>query len=189
MKAIVGLGNPGERYEATRHNAGFWVVDRIAKVTGIRVRELRDHGLVGVGTYEGERLLLCKPLTYMNDSGRCVKAVADRHGLAGADILVICDELALEPGTIRMRPKGSAGGHNGMKSVIHSLGTDLFPRLRIGIGAVPEGVRGAEYVLSAPTPQQREALEQAVAMACQAALCWVKAGVEAAMSQYNRSWA
>jgi len=189
MKAIVGLGNPGAKYERTRHNAGFWVVDAISEATGIRLKERRDAGLVGVGTYEGLELLLCKPLTYMNESGRCVKALADRHRIAPCDLLVIYDELALPPGTIRLRAKGSAGGHNGMKSVINSLGTDLFPRLRIGIGSVPAGMAGVDYVLAEPAPAERVMIERAVEMASKAALAWALDGVEAAMSQYNRSWA
>lgn len=188
MKAIVGLGNPGAKYEKTRHNAGFWVVDAISKATGIRLSERRDGGMVGMGNYEGETLLLCKPLTYMNQSGRCVRALADRHKIAPVDILVIVDELALPPGTIRMRAKGSAGGHNGVRSVINSLGVDHFPRLRIGIGSVPDGMAGVDYVLAAPAPAESEAIQRAVEMASKAALVWALGGVEAAMSQYNRSW-
>ena len=189
MKAIVGLGNPGTKYERTRHNAGFWVVDAVSKATGIRLSARQDHGVTGLGTFEGASILLCKPQTYMNNSGRCVRALADRYGIAPTDILVIYDELALPPGTIRMRAKGSAGGHNGVKSVINSLGTDHFPRLRIGVGSVPEGMAGVEYVLAAPTPDELEKIEHAVDVASRAALCWVMDGVEAAMSQYNRAWA
>lgn len=188
-KAVVGLGNPGDKYATTRHNAGFWVVDEIARILGIKVNQARAQGLIGAGTHAGQSLILAKPLTYMNLSGRTVRALADEYGLAPEDFLIVCDDLTLDPGTIRLRAKGSAGGHNGLKSVIHSLGTDGFARLRIGVGAVPEGAAGVDYVLSSPGPAERRAIDRAVRMAAEAALTWSEQGPQAAMSQYNRSWA
>ena len=157
MKAAIGLGNPGARYAETRHNAGFWVIDRLAGRLEARVNQAQDEALVGRG----------------------------RYGLVPDEILVIYDDLALDTGVLRMRAKGSAGGHNGVKSVIHYLGTESFPRLRIGIGAVPAGMQGVEYVLGVPGKEERTRLEAAVDAAVQAVLAWVGEGIERAMSRVN----
>ena len=185
MKAAIGLGNPGARYAETRHNAGFWVIDRLAGRLEARVNQAQDEALVGRGRYGGEELLLAKPQTFMNESGRAIAALARRYGLVPDEILVIYDDLALDTGVLRMRAKGSAGGHNGVKSVIHYLGTESFPRLRIGIGAVPAGMQGVEYVLGVPGKEERTRLEAAVDAAVQAVLAWVGEGIERAMSRVN----
>jgi len=189
VKAIVGLGNPGPKYERTRHNAGFWVVDRIAARTGAGAFAPRAKSRVAAARWQGQEILLAKPQTYMNDSGAAVRALAEEFGLAPGDILVVYDDLDLVPGVIRLRAKGRPGSHNGMRSIIHYLGTQEFPRLRIGIGPVPGGMTGADYVLSEPDAAEWELLQAAVEAAASAALTWVVQGVEAAMSRFNRSWA
>lgn len=185
VKMIVGLGNPGDRYANTRHNVGFWVIDRLAARLRIAVDEGMAHALVGRAHAEGEELLLVKPQTYMNDSGRAVRALLERFGLRPDEILIVYDDLALAPGTLRVRAKGSSGGHNGVKSVINYLGTEAFPRLRIGIGAVPEGVRGVDYVLGVPPKEEAALLQAAVEAACDAILTWVREGIERSMAQWN----
>lgn len=189
MKAIVGLGNPGSKYEKTRHNAGFWVIDAIARRLGVAVNRSQAQSLVGAGRWEGEEFLLAKPVTYMNRSGEAVRDLARQYGLSPDAILVVYDDLDLVPGVIRLRAKGRAGSHNGMRSIINYLGTQEFPRLRIGIGPVPEGERGVDYVLAAPGEAERARYDAAVEAAAMAALTWAAHGVEAAMSRYNRSWA
>lgn len=188
MKAVIGLGNPGPRYEKTRHNAGFWVVDALSEKLGVRLRRKEADALVGVGAWRGEELLLAKPQTYMNESGRAVRALTARYRLLPQEILVVYDDLDLEPGVLRMRAKGSAGGHNGVRSVINYLGTQEFPRLRIGIGAVPKGTAGADYVLSEPSGQEWPHLSAAVEAAALAALEWATEGVERAMARFNKKW-
>lgn len=188
VKAVVGLGNPGPKYEKTRHNAGFWVIDALAAKLGVRLRDSKDDALVGAGTWRGEELLLAKPQTFMNESGRAVRALASRYGLLPQEILVVYDDLDLEPGVLRMRAKGSAAGHNGVRSVINYLGTQEFPRLRVGIGAVPDGMAGADYVLREPSEGEWTHLLAAVEAGAMAALEWATEGVERAMSRFNRKW-
>jgi peptidyl-tRNA hydrolase, PTH1 family len=189
VKAIVGLGNPGPKYDKTRHNAGFWVIDAIAGRLGVAVDQPAAKSLLALTAWEGVELLLVKPLTYMNASGEAVSAIARRYQLVPEEILVVYDDLDLVPGVIRMRAKGRAGSHNGMRSIINYLGTQDFPRLRIGIGPVPDGVRGVDYVLGTPAKDEWARLQAAVEAAAQAALTWVVDGVEAAMSRFNRAWA
>lgn len=183
MKLIVGLGNPGKRYERTRHNLGFLVVDALAATLGIRLDKEECRALTGVA-HRGGRLMLAKPQTYMNNSGEAVAALVRYYQIEPADMLVVYDDLALPPGQLRIRSKGSAGGHNGLRSIIHYLQTQEFPRLRIGIGPVPPGWTGADYVLSA-FPEDDPALRPAVERAAEAALFWVDQGIEKAMQCYN----
>lgn len=200
MKAIVGLGNPGRAYARTRHNAGFWVIDRLEEVLSggrdpaVRRRAGRKASQpakrlsksVGIVTQWADcELLLVKPQTYMNESGLAVRELVEAYRVPVDHLLICVDELALPPGTIRLRAKGSAGGHNGMRSIINYLGTQEFSRLRIGIGSVPPGVRGADYVLDAPSPVEKEAIRAACDAAASAALLWAEEGIEAAMSRYN----
>lgn len=189
MKAIVGLGNPGSKYEKTRHNAGFWVVDEIARRLGVAVKSSQAHSLVAKARWQGQELLLVKPVTYMNESGRAVQALMRQHSLTPGEILIVYDDLDLVPGVIRLRAKGRAGSHNGMRSIINYLGTQDFARLRIGIGPVPDGERGVDFVLGTPGQAEWAKLSGAVEAAASAALEWAVRGVEAAMSRYNRSWA
>ncbi len=188
MRVLIGLGNPGAKYANTRHNAGFWVIERLAEQLGVTVRSARDHSHIGEASWSGHDLVLVKPQTFMNRSGEAAEALRRSYGVGPEEIMVIYDDLALEPGVIRLRAKGSAGGHNGIKSIIHYLGTEYFPRLRVGVGEVPGGVRGVEYVLCAPGPDELPLIDRAVDAAVLAALCWIEEGVEKAMSRYNGRW-
>lgn len=187
FKMICGLGNPGPRYAHTRHNAGYQVVAGLARAYGGKWSKF--HSLAQVCTVEigGCPVLLLQPLTYMNSSGLAVRPVMRKWSVPPASLLVISDDLDLPFGSIRLRPGGSAGGHRGIQSIIDSLGTQHFPRLRIGIGRPPEGVDPASYVLS-PFPQDdRERLAEILEDAAAAAACWVTDGIDAAMNRYNRS--
>lgn len=187
MKAIVGLGNPGEKYRLTRHNAGFWLIDQIAEEAGVSVRRPEAQSLVGIATIGNDQVLLVKPQTFMNQSGVAVRDLFRKYGLGPGDLLLCYDDLALPPGTIRLRAKGSSGGHNGIQSVINYLGTQQFARLRIGIGPVPPGRSGADFVLAEPPPAERRALEAAIQLGAQAAYTWASNGIDLAMSRYNRA--
>ena len=148
MFIIVGLGNPGKKYENTRHNAGFLAIDALADKYGIRVTEKKHKALCGTGVIEGNKVLLVKPETFMNLSGESVRAVMDFYKIdPEEDMLVIYDDISLAPGNIRIRKKGSAGGHNGIKSIIAHAGTQNFVRIKVGVGEKPSGWDLADYVL------------------------------------------
>ena len=147
MKVIAGLGNPGDKYKGTRHNMGFGVLEELSDRWNIPIRNKEFKGLTGKGMFAGEKVILVKPQTFMNNSGECIGPLAKYYGVAPEDVIVVFDEIALEPGHIRVRAKGSAGGHNGMKSIIAHLGTEDFPRVRIGVGEKPEGGDLANWVL------------------------------------------
>ena len=181
MKFVVGLGNPGERYVHTRHNIGWWVLDELAAALGIAQERERWEGLL-VGT---DRLTLFKPLTHMNESGRAVAALANETGAALPDLLVVLDDLNLSLGTLRLRPRGSAGGHRGLQSVIDCLGTEEFSRLRLGIGPGAPVENGRDFVLSPFEQEELLITDRLVERAVLAVRCWVEEGVEAAMSRYN----
>ena len=183
MHLVVGLGNPGRRYRGTRHNVGWEVVDRLARRFGIQLEE-EAEALVGRGTIAGCPVLLAKPQTYMNESGRAVRALVRRYGLAPQDLLIVYDDVDLPVGAIRIRPRGSAGGHHGMASVIEALGTQEIPRVRIGIGRPPGDT--AEYVLSRFSPEERPVVEEAVERAADAVETILREGIEVAMGRFNR---
>jgi len=185
VKVIAGLGNPGRRYAGTRHNAGFMVLDRLADRLKAAFDREKYHGLVAEADYAGERLLLLKPQTYMNSSGESVARAVRYKGLEPVDLLVVVEEGNLPLGRLRVRASGSAGGHNGLKSIIERLGDDGFPRLRLGVGE--PGLSGdlTNYVLGSFTPDQRAALEDMTVRAIDAALCWALEGVAAAMNKFN----
>lgn len=184
IKIIVGLGNPGSEYADTRHNAGFWVVDSLAKMLGADVKQKKFGALFGQYEYKGKKLIFIKPQDYMNRSGQAVATAVGFYKVPLEDILVISDDMALEAGRIRIRPGGSAGGQKGLADVIGKLGTDKFSRLRVGIGA--SGIiPGHSYVLARPSKEQIPLLEDAVERAGQAVLCWVEDGVEKAMCRFN----
>jgi PTH1 family peptidyl-tRNA hydrolase len=198
MKLIVGLGNPGREYAATRHNVGFDLVDQLAARLGwIGKAEQFDtlartkfHGLVMDGTISlasggSDKLLLAKPMTYMNLSGRTVLAAMSFYQLAPADILIVLDDIALPSGKIRIRPGGSSGGHNGLKDIEQVLGTSQYPRLRIGVDAPPPRVPQKDYVLGKFTPDQRTRVDPALGRAAGAVVTWIDKGIEPAMSQFN----
>lgn len=151
MYIIIGLGNPGEKYGHTRHNVGFEVIDILADRIGIHVEEKKHKGLCGRGVLEGQKVVLVKPQTFMNLSGECVRAAADFYKVAEDEIIVVYDDISLEPGRLRVRSKGSAGGHNGIKNIIAHLGTQEFPRVKVGIGEKPKGMDLADYVLGCLT--------------------------------------
>jgi PTH1 family peptidyl-tRNA hydrolase len=198
MKIVVGLGNPGREYVATRHNVGFELVDRLASRFGwvanpesfnAQARNKFDALVMdGPATLPGggtEKLLLLKPMTYMNLSGRSVQAAMAFYQLSPADILIALDDIALPAGKIRVRGGGSSGGHNGLKDIERALSTPQYPRLRIGIDAPPPRVPQVDYVLGKFTPDQRKALEPALGRAADAVAAWLGKGIESAMNQFN----
>jgi peptidyl-tRNA hydrolase, PTH1 family len=184
IKLIAGLGNPGREYARTRHNAGFAVVDSLAESLGIEVTARKFGGLVGHGEYKGKKLILVKPQQYMNLSGQVVATVVGFYKLAIADVMVVADDMALEPGVVRLRAKGSAGGHNGLADIIEKLGTSDFARLRVGIGksVFPDA---RDYVLGEPTKEEKVLIAEGVQKAHQALLCWLTEGLEKAMNKFN----
>ncbi len=187
MKLIVGLGNPGAEYIGTRHNVGFDVLDRLARryAPGAPARS-RFHGATIDSDIAGQRVLLLKPLTYMNRSGQSVgEAVSFYKIEATNDLLIIVDDVALECGTIRLRPEGSAGGHNGLTDVEMRIGTADYARLRIGIDA-PGPIPQKSYVTGRFRPDQQERIEPALDAAADAAVCWVASGMQEAMNRFNR---
>lgn len=185
MKLVVGLGNPGGRYEETRHNVGFRIIDRLATRLQTQVAKTECHSLTGRAVWGNDTIMLAKPQTFMNNSGEAVRGLIDYYRIALPDLLVVYDDLDLPPGRVRMRAKGSAGGHNGMRSIINYLGSDMFARLRIGIGAVPEGMEGAQYVLSRFQPDELPLIEAACTAAVDATFTWAEAGIDKAMSCIN----
>ena len=185
MYVIAGLGNPGKNYEKTRHNMGFQALDRIADKTGIPVKRLKHKALIGDGRISGERVLLVKPQTYMNNSGQSLGEILRYYDIEPEHLIVIYDDIDLEPGQIRIRRKGSAGSHNGMKSIISCLGNGTFTRVRIGIGSKPEGWDLADYVLSRPAAEERVLIDEAVKRAADAIEMIVSGEPEKAMSLYN----
>ena len=185
MKIIVGLGNPGRQYENTHHNMGFIALDRLSEKSGIAVNKLKFKALLGEGMLLGQRVLLVKPQTFMNLSGEAVRDIVNFYKPELSDIMLIYDDIDTELGKIRVRSKGSAGTHNGMRSVIYQLQDDAFPRVRIGIGRELGPVPLVSYVLSGFTAEERPLLETAVDNACDAVLCWLSEGIDIAMSRFN----
>lgn len=187
MKLVVGLGNPGAKYANTRHNAGWMALDAFAKKQGVAVEKNGFHGVYGElrGGTPDERVILLKPLTYMNLSGQSVAAAARFFKIAPADMLVIYDDLDLPPGTLRMREKGGAGGHNGMKSIIQDLGTQEFPRLRLGIGRPAPGWEVVDWVLTVFGPDDAASMAATLPRAVEAVECWLADGTLKAMTKYN----
>ena len=185
MKLIVGLGNPGRDYEGSRHNLGFAVVDLLAERNDIRVRHRLHRALYGKGRVADVESLLAKPQTFMNDSGAAVARLLFYYRIETADLIVICDDLALDLGRIRLRRKGSPGGHKGLASIINHLHTSDFPRLRVGIGAPPPGWDGVDWVLSRFTAQERPIAGEAVANAAEAVEFLLREGMDSAMNRYN----
>ena len=183
---IVGLGNPGEKYENTRHNVGFQVIDELAERQGKPVQRLKFKALTGLLTIGGEKALVLKPVTYMNLSGEAVRPAADFYKLPPERILVISDDVALAAGRLRIRAKGSAGGHNGLKSIIQHLGTDQFPRIRVGVGEKPHPDYDlADWVLGRPQGEDKKAIDGAVKRAADAVECILSQGLERGMGKFN----
>ena len=183
---LVGLGNPGEQYERTRHNVGFLVADELAERHNVPIQRLKFRALTNTITVGGEKVLLMKPVTYMNLSGEAVHEAAAFYKVPPERILVISDEVALAPGKLRVRRSGSAGGHNGLKNIIAHLGSDQFPRIRLGVGSKPHpDYDMADWVLGRFQGEDKKAVEAAVKKAADAAECLIREGVDKAMNQYN----
>ena len=185
MKLIVGLGNPGRRYRQTRHNVGWEVVSRLARRARIAVDEEDGFSDVGRGSIEGTRVILARPQTYVNVSGEAVRDLRRRHRLRPQDIVVVVDDLDLPLGRLRLRASGSAGGHNGLKSIIEAIGTTEFPRLRVGIGRPPEGVDPADHVLTRFTSDEQAVVDAALDRAAEAIETAITEGIETAMNRFN----
>lgn len=184
MRAVIGLGNPGRRYAKTRHNVGFEVLDALASRHDLTFK--RSWRIGADSCRLGDRdVLLVKPQGYMNRSGETLARLRRRSGIAPADMLVVVDDVALAPGTVRIRPHGGAGGHNGLRSVIDELGTDQFTRLRIGVGANDPGQDRVGHVLGRFAPDEREAVDRAIRTAVEAVICVLEESVDAAMNRYN----
>jgi PTH1 family peptidyl-tRNA hydrolase len=184
IRLIVGLGNPGAGYDRTRHNAGFEVVDLFAEQFGVDVKKKKFGGLFGECIIGDKKVFLLKPQSYMNRSGQAVATALGFYKLTGAEVMVVTDDLALAPGRIRIRAKGSAGGHNGLKDIIARLGGEEFTRLRVGVGG-QGGQYTKDYVLSRPPADERQEIAMAVAASVAALDCWISKGIDAAMNRYN----
>ena len=186
MFIIAGLGNPSSKYEKTRHNAGFDVIDRLADKYNIRVTENKHKALCGTGIIEGQKVLLAKPQTFMNLSGESIGAILHFYKLEPeTNLIVIYDDISLSPGKLRIRKKGSAGGHNGIKSIISHVGTQEFLRIKIGVGEKPQGSDLADYVLGRFSKEDRGLAEEAFEKACDAAALMVKGETDRAMNLFN----
>ena len=185
MYIIAGLGNPGTQYMGTRHNAGFSVIDELADKYNISVDTAKHKGMIGKGMIAGEKVLLVKPMTYMNLSGECIREVMDYYKADISDLIVIFDDISLEPGKLRLRPKGSAGGHNGIKSIIAHLGTDEFQRVKYGVGDKPKGWDLADWVLGKFPTDIYDVLREGNKRACEAVECIITEGIASAMNRFN----
>lgn len=184
MYIIAGLGNPGRKYENTRHNMGFIAIDYLSEKHDIKVNKIKHKALVGEGRISDQKVLLVKPQTYMNLSGESIREVMAYYKEEPENLIVIYDDIDIAAGTIRIRKKGSAGSHNGMKSVIHDLQSDQFPRIRIGIGN-DKRMDLKDFVIGGVSRSERELLEGAVKRAALSAECIVKKGIDKAMNEYN----
>lgn len=183
---LVCLGNPGDQYENTRHNVGFMVADELGERHNVPIQRLKFRALTNTITVGDEKVLLMKPVTYMNLSGEAVHEAAAFYKIPPERVLVISDEVSLAPGKIRVRRSGSAGGHNGLKNIIAHLGTDQFPRIRLGVGQKPHpDYDMADWVLGKFQGEDKKAVEEAVKKAADAAECLIREGVDKAMNKYN----
>lgn len=184
MYVIVGLGNPGRKYENTRHNMGFITIDQIAEEYQVKVDKIKHKSLVGECNIAGQKVLLVKPQTYMNLSGQAVREILSYYKVPIENLIVIYDDIDIPTGTIRLRKKGSAGTHNGMRNIIYLIQDDNFPRIRVGIGS-SKPVDLINYVTSGVTKAEKELLEGAITKAAKGAICIVEEGIERAMNKFN----
>lgn len=185
-KLIIGLGNPGNKFEDTRHNVGFKVIDKLAELLNIDLRRTTHLSLFGPGKVEGEKVFLSKPLTYMNKSGHAVSSFLRYYRIPLDNLLVIYDDADLEVGRLRFRSRGGAGGHRGMESIIACLGKEDFPRLRLGIKGKGRDSRLAEYVLKKFNKEEKALIDEVVIEAAEAVRLFIKEGITKAMNKYNR---
>ncbi|MCI9374297.1 MAG: aminoacyl-tRNA hydrolase [Lachnospiraceae bacterium] len=187
MYVIAGLGNPGAKYENTRHNIGFMAVDAIAAKNHISVQEKKHKALLGKGMLGSEKVLLVKPQTFMNLSGESIREIIDYYKIEEkTELIVISDDISLAPGALRIRKKGSAGGHNGLKNIILHLGHDEFQRIRLGVGEKPAGYDLADYVLGHFNEDDRALIAKSVEQAAQAAEVMITEGADKAMNLFNK---
>lgn len=185
---IVGLGNPGNKYELTRHNAGFLAMDVLSGKLNIKVSQMKFSALIGQGTFADKSIMLMKPQKFMNLSGECVKAAVDFYKIPMDKVIVMYDDVSLTPGRLRVRAKGSAGGHNGIKNIIAQCGSDVFPRIKIGVGDKPHpDYDMADWVLSKFTPDEQKTLTPALDNAALAAQKIMTHGTDAAANEFNRT--
>lgn len=186
MYIIVGLGNPKKEYENTRHNIGFMAIDEIAQKCNINVIENKHKALIGKGYLGGQKVILAKPLTFMNLSGESVRQLIDYYKVdEESELIVLYDDISLEPGKLRLRKKGSAGGHNGIKNIIAHLGHDSFMRVKIGVGEKPKGYDLADYVLGHFSKEEKLVMDEALKKTVGAVETMLTDGIDVAMNQYN----
>ena len=187
MYIIVGLGNPGKDYQNTRHNIGFDVIDTLADIAGISVIEKKHKAIIGKGVIDGQKVILVKPQTYMNLSGESVREVIDYYKVdEEEELIVISDDISLDVGMLRVRKKGSAGGHNGLKNIIQHLGHDTFMRIKMGVGEKPKGYDLADYVLGHFTQDERKTMDEAAKSATEAIRMMMAGEVDKAMNMFNK---
>lgn len=184
---IVGLGNPGRKYAGTRHNIGWDAVTALSDAFNIPLKTKEWKGISGRGTIAGQKVILVQPQTFMNASGECVRAYMDFYKIPAERVLIICDDISLEPGNLRLRVKGSAGGHNGLKSIIAQIGTSVFPRLRLGVGEKPFGWDLADHVLARFPKELEPVIRDVMTRVVEEIPVYVTEGPEAAMSKFNGS--
>jgi PTH1 family peptidyl-tRNA hydrolase len=184
LKLVVGLGNPGPEYAETRHNLGFKVIEALDEALGIDVGQQKFGARIGDGWFRERKVMLMKPWQFMNRSGQAVATAVGFYKLGLEDLIVITDDKALEPGRIRIRAKGSAGGHNGLADIIARLGSNEFARCRVGIGDCP-GALSVDYVLGRPREEERPLLNEAIVRARDAVLCWLESGIDRTMNEFN----
>lgn len=187
MFLIAGLGNPKREYDNTRHNIGFAMIDAMAEKYNISVKNIKSRAMTGQGIINGQKVLLVKPLTFMNLSGESIRPLVDYYRIdSDSELIVVSDDINLPIGQIRIRKKGSAGGHNGLKNIIAQLGSEEFQRIRIGVGGKPENYDLADYVLGHFTKEEKALMEKAVLMAVEAAELMLMGNTDKAMNEYNR---
>lgn len=185
MYVILGIGNPGQKYENTKHNIGFISLDFLAAGLGIKINKIKHKALLGEGYLGGEKIVLVKPQTFVNLSGESAREILDFYKLSPEALIVVCDDVNLDAGRIRVRPGGSDGGHNGLKSIIYQLDSDAFPRVRMGVGKKPEGYDLADWVLSKFSQAEIDVMKKAVDQIPDILEEIIKNGVASAMNRYN----
>ncbi|UQK58517.1 aminoacyl-tRNA hydrolase [Fenollaria massiliensis] len=185
MKLIVGLGNPGDRFDGTRHNAGFETIDILADELNVKLNNAKFHAQFGYTTYNGDKLYLMKPMTYMNESGIAIREFMAYYKLDIKDLIVIVDDIDINFATLRIKKSGSAGTHNGLKSIVYQLNNDKFTRVKIGVGNKPEHFDLADFVLSRYSKEEKVDIEKTYKNAAKACLCILDKGEDYAMNMYN----